>query len=83
MVRIWKQGGWIERVGVIVYLGAFFSVFFDIVDFDPLPKTLDKLTIALPGIVLAFILVLGGQRLRFRAESREREKRCPPPRIEP
>lgn len=45
----------------------------DLVDFEALPKGLDKLAVSLPLAFLATVLVLGGQKLRHRAEERRRE----------
>lgn len=72
MVPIWKNGGTLERAGLLLAIAAIVSCLFDIVDFEALPKTVDKLTIAFPMMVVAAALILGGQRLRHRAEDRKR-----------
>lgn len=72
MIRIWKEGGALERIGVMVGVAALVTCFIDIVDFEALPKTFDRLVIAFPMMALAGALVLGGQRLRHRAEDRRR-----------
>lgn len=75
MLRIWKEGGAMERLGLIALVMSMASIFFDFVDFEALPKTLDKLAIPMPLMVLAWVLILGGQRLRWRKEDRKRNGR--------
>lgn len=74
MIRIWKEGGSMERVGVVMCAASIALCFVDIVDFEALPKTLDRLVVSFPLMVLAWIFILGGQRLRHRAEDRKRKR---------
>lgn len=74
MIRIWKQGGTMERVGVVAMAASLASCFFDIVDFASLPRTLDRLAVAMPIMAIAWVLVLGGQQLRHRREDRNHRR---------
>lgn len=73
MVRIWKQGGTLERVGVVLVVASLALCFVDIVDFEALPKTFDKLVVSMPVAGLGWVFILGGQRRRFREEDRRRK----------
>lgn len=67
MIRIWKEGGAMERAGVILQGVALATCLIDIVDFETLPKTIDRLVIAFPVMLVGWALIFRGQQLRHRA----------------
>ena len=72
-MRIWKEGGALERVGLILMAVAIASNFFNFVDFEALPKTFDKLAVSMPIMIVAAACIFGGQKMRHQAKDRERE----------
>lgn len=74
MIRIWKEGGAMERTGVALQGVALVCCFIEIVDLASLPKALDRLVVALPVMLVGWVMILGGQQLRFRKEDAERTK---------
>lgn len=81
MIRIWREGGSMERAGVVMCVASFVLCFVDVVDFEALPKTLDRLVVSFPLMLAAWVLIFWGQQRRWRKrlalldESRQR----PPP----
>lgn len=59
-----------ERIGFAIMIAAIVSCLFNFVDFEALPKALDKLTVGLPILLFGFAVLMIGQRLRFQRDER-------------